>query len=201
MMKKKHNLWGLTGPLFFSVFLVVGVAGCGEEDSAPVASPELLDSGAESVIYRMVTLLTTNGIQEARVEADTAYSYPDSSLYSLRNPTLVLYTPQGSERARVVAERGWLNLGTKELVARGNVILTIPEGDRRVESQELNYDPNGDKIWSDSASVMWEGTTVTRGESFESDLEFRRAVVLNGSITQTGEAPPPNPSGRVPPGG
>jgi LPS export ABC transporter protein LptC len=201
-MNKRHSsIRKLGGSLFPALTVSILLVGCGEEDAAPIASPELLDAGAESVIYEMVTLLTTNGIQEARVEADTAFSYPDSSVYSLRNPTLIMYTPQGVERARVVAERGRLNLSTKELVARGNVVLTIPEGERRVESQELNYDPDGDKIWSDSASVMWEGTTVTRGESFESDLDFRRAVVLNGSITQTGETPPSSPPDRRPPGG
>jgi LPS export ABC transporter protein LptC len=176
------------------------LAGCGDENQAPVASPELLETGAESVIYRMVTLITVNGVQEARVEADTAYLFPDSTVYSLRNPLLILFTPQGVERARVVSREGRINLSTKELLAMGDVVLTIPEGDRRVETQELNYDPNGDKIWSDSASTMWEGTTVTRGESFESDLEFRRAVVLNGSITQEGGRPPLDPRVRRPPG-
>jgi LPS export ABC transporter protein LptC len=201
MINKINNIKSLAGSLLSSGFLALIVAGCGGEEAAPIASPELLETGAQSVIYKMVTLLTTNGIQEARVEADTAFFFPDSSIHALRNPTLVLYTPQGVERARVVAERGRLNLGTKELVAWGNVVLTIPEGDRRVETQELNYDPDGDRIWSDSASAMWEGTTVTRGESFKSDLEFRRAVVFNGSITETGEPPPSSPPDRGPPGG
>lgn len=176
------------------------VGGCGEEESTPIASPELLESGAQSVMYLMVTEITVNGIREGRVEADTAFLYPDSSVASLRNPTLVLFDEQGIERARVISERGRFNFNTKELVARGDVVLTIPEGDRQVETQELNYDPNGDRIWSDSTSVMREGNTVTRGESFVSDLEFRRAEVLNGSIIRTDDPGPPGPPRRGAPG-
>ena len=183
-----------------SLFLAGALWGCAEENPAPIASPELLESGASQVIYLMVTKITVDGVQEARIEADTAFLYPDSSLYSLRNPTLILYNELGAERARVVSRRGRFNFNTKELLAQGDVVLTISEGDRQVETQELNYDPSGDRIWSDSASVMREGTTVTRGQSFESDLDFRRAVVLNGSITRTGDDPGSSPPERAPPG-
>lgn len=194
-------LSGVRGFLILSIVLVATLSGCAEENTAPIASPELLETGADNVIYRMVTLLTVNGIQEARVEADTAYYFSDSTVYSLRNPTMILYNEQGVERARVVSLSGRLNLSTKEFVARGDVVLTIPEGDRQVETQELNYDPNGDRIWSDSASVMREGATVTRGQSFESDLDFQRAEVVRGSMTNIGEEPPPRLPERGPPGG
>jgi len=110
--------------------------GCSEEDSTPVASPELLETGAENVMFRLVLQITVNGIREGRVEADTAFAYPDSSVYSLRNPVLVLFDEQGRERARVESRRGRYNYATKELVAREDVVLTIPEGNRRVESSE-----------------------------------------------------------------
>lgn len=183
-------------------FLIAGAAlatGCGEDDTAPIASPELLEAGAESVIYQMVMEITVNGIREGRVEADTAFIYPDSSIYSLRNPVLVLFEEEtGVQRARVVSERGRFNFETRELQAQGNVVLTIREGNRQVETQELHYDPAGDQIWSDSATVMREGTTVTRGESFRSDLDFQRAEVINGSIIHEGGDAAPGPPGRGP---
>lgn len=197
-MKTLGHLTGSGMPAVFLVLLSILAGGCGEEETTPIASPELLESGAQSVIYLMVMEITVNGIREGRVEADTAYLYPDSSLFSLRNPVLVLFDEQGIERARVISERGRFNSTTKELVARGEVVLTIREGDRQVETQELNYDPNGDRIWSDSTSVMREGGTVTRGESFRSDLDFRRAEVINGSIVRQGGATDPDPPGRGP---
>ena len=76
------------------------------------------------------------------------------------------------------------------MVARGDVVLTIPEGNRRVETQEINYDPNGDRIWSDSLTVMREQGTVSEGMGFSSDLDFRRLQVGPGSIRGTGGRSP-----------
>ena len=175
------------------VLLLLAV-GCGQENTTPVASPELLETGADQVFMNLSTYVTVDGIREGRVEADTAYLYQDSSLYVFHNMSLVLYRAEtGTERARVIAERGRMKIESQELVARENVVLTIrsesePGGEvttRRVETAELHYDPNGDRIWSDTTTVMYEEGTVTRGQSFESDLEFRRAEVINGSIIHT----------------
>jgi len=181
-----------TRPAILILLLALSGFGCSEEDSTPVASPELLETGAEHVMFLLVQQVSVNGIREGRVEADTAFAYPDSSLYSLRNPVLVLYDEQGRERARVVSKRGRFNYATKELVARGDVVLTIPEGNRRVETTELYYDPNGDRIWSDSSTVMYEEGRIIQGMGFASDLDFRRMQVGPGSIrgSGTGGEPP-----------
>jgi LPS export ABC transporter protein LptC len=171
---------------FVALVLLSAAQGCTAEDTTPVASPALLESGAESVIILLTQQISVNGVREGRVEADTAFVYPDSSTYSMRNSVLVLYNEQGVERARVVAKRGRFNYATKELIARGDVVLTIPDGNRRIETEELNYDPSGDRIWSDSMTVMREAGTVSQGMGFESDLEFRSLRVGPGSIRSTG---------------
>ena len=173
------------------VLLVLAVAGvgCSQENTAPLAAPELLETGADHVMFLLVQQVSINGIREGRVEADTAFAYSDSTLYSLRNPVLILYNDMGAERARVVSKRGRFNYATKELVARGEVVLTIPEGNKRIETEELNYDPSGDRIWSDSLTVMREEGTVSRGMGFSSDLDFRRLQVGPGSIRGTGGGP------------
>ena len=55
-MKNYKVLGGCRVALLSLLGLGLFMGGCGEENPAPVASPELLDTGAESVIYRMVTL-------------------------------------------------------------------------------------------------------------------------------------------------
>ena len=60
-MSKKHSNLRKLGPALLSALTVaILLVGCGEDDSAPIASPELLSSGAESVIYQMVTLRVYN---------------------------------------------------------------------------------------------------------------------------------------------
>jgi LPS export ABC transporter protein LptC len=161
-------------------------AACGEENPTPIASPELLEMGADQVMTDMETIITTNGVREGRVQADTAFLFNDSTTAILRNPTLVMFNEGGVPRATVTSLHGRFDTTTKELQAWGDVVLIINEGNRRVETSELNYDPERDRIWSDSATVMREGGRTIRGRSFESDLQFRNARVLSGSITGGG---------------
>jgi LPS export ABC transporter protein LptC len=169
--------------------LLLILPSCSEDYSTPVGSPPLLETGADAVFVSLEHFITLNGVREGKLYADTAYLYSDSSLYVLTNPTLVLFTQTGVQRARVTAERGRMKSNSQEMVAQGNVVLEITEGNKRVESAELHYDPNGDRIWSDSLTTLYEAGVTSRGMGFRSDLEFRNTRVGAGSIITGGGGP------------
>ena len=172
--------------LVSSIALSLLVAACSEEVATPIASPPLLETGADMVIQGLKLNITRDGIRDGELFSDTAFFYRDSSIYHLIGPELILFTESGAQRARVTAGRGRFNPNSRGLLAQGNVILVITEGNKRIESEELNYDPAGDRIWSDSATTMIEPGRVTEGLSFQSDLTFRRTVVGPGSVRNTG---------------
>ncbi len=174
--------------LAFGALLLMAAGGvaCEDENTTPIASPPLLETGADMVMTDIRLNLTQENIRTGELFADTAFLFRDSAVYHLRDLELLMFTETGAQRARVTAERGRFNPNTRAMLATGNVILVITEGDKRVESQELNYDPNGDRIWSDSATTMIEPGRTSEGLGFESDLEFRRTVVGPGSIRNTG---------------
>lgn len=156
--------------------------GCKDDLATPVASPALLGSGADQVMAGFELFLTFQGVREGVVRGDTAYLYRDSTMVLLVNPTLELFNEGGGVRATVTARRGRYHTTSRGMSAFGEVVLVIPEGDRRVESAELHYDPAGDRIWSDSLTTMREGSVVSRGLGFTSDLQFRHMRVGPGSI-------------------
>ena len=59
------------------------------------------------------------------------------------------------------------------MLAKGDVVVLIHEDGSKLESAEINYNPDIDRVWSDSATVrtLADGS-VTRGSSFESDIAF-----------------------------
>lgn len=176
--------------LVLSLGVSLALGACTDEMSTPIASPELLETGADVVIFDLESVITVEGVKEGEVFGDTAFFFNDSTFYMLRNPTLVLFDELGAQRARVVAERGTMNMNTDALTAQGNVVLTVNEGNRRVESPELNYEPNGDRIWSDSFTTMYEEGVVIEGMGFSSDLDFRQMRVGPGSILSVGGPEP-----------
>lgn len=163
---------------------VVGLAllsaACSDSGSARGgAAEELTGIQADNVVYGMTQILTNEGVREARVEADTAYFFRDSSAVHLRSMTLTLFSESGDTRATVTAERGRLDSNASSMVSRGSVVLEIPGQNREVRSEELHYSSNQDRIWSDSATVMRQDGEVQCGTSFRSDLEFRNVYVEN----------------------
>lgn len=153
---------------------VAAVAGgCAQEASTPVANEEVMSMEADYVQFGMVSYVTTNGVREGRIEADTAYVFNETSNVNLHQMTIVFYDELGNERATVSGAAGEWNIETDQMVARGDVVLLVHSDSSKIESAEIHYDPATQQIWSDSATVRTEPDgTVTSGSAFESDMSF-----------------------------
>lgn len=159
--------------------VVAAVSACRDPAVTPVAAGHLTEIEADQVIYGMTTFITQEGVRSAEVHADTSYAFNDSSVAYLKGVDMKAFSELGLEKARVVADSGRLHHGTEKMVAWGNVVVTLPEGDRRIETSELHYDPAADRIWSDSATVLTQAGRVTRGSGFRSDLRFENWSITN----------------------
>lgn len=174
---------GRSTPAFIAAVTVMAAAwsaACDKPVDTPVAADALQEIAADQVVYGMTSYLTSTGVRQGRVDADTAYAYNDSSTLSIVGMHAVFYDDNGRERAHVTADAGELDRRSDRMVARGNVILIVAADGRKIESAELNYDPDRDLIWSDSATVQTlPNGQVTRGTSFKSDLEFKNVQIAN----------------------
>jgi LPS export ABC transporter protein LptC len=163
----------------FAGLALLALGACEREETAPVIASDLVAMEADNVLYSMTHYMTRDGLREALVEADTAYSWQDSTRVDMRNVRLVVYGDAGEEKAVVTARNGYLDPETRQMFAQGEVVLTIFDGDRIVESEELNYNPDQDRIWSDMPTVMREGNQVLEGTGFDSDTQFQNLRVRN----------------------
>ena len=158
---------------------VLALAACGEEQTAVVAS-EFMQGIDAPVVFGMVSYITANGVREGRVQADTAFTFADSAKVDLRVMVVTFYDEQGRERATVRGRTGEWNQDTDRMVARGDVELLVHTDSSTLRSQEIFYDPDADRIWSDSATVRTLANgSETRGSAFESDIEFTNVRILN----------------------
>ncbi len=157
------------------------LAACTDSSPRMVVDPDLEAIEADYIIFGLTDYLSRLGIREAIVEADTAFVFSDSTVVLLRgNVRLTAFHEElGTEKAVVTSDRGRLDTSTNELLAEGNAVLLIQADGRRIESYELRYIPDDDRIRSDSATVMYNGDAIMEGTSFTSDLNFERVVIQN----------------------
>ena len=168
------------GPRLATLTLIVGLGACEAPTNGAVASHELLEMGADQVVLGMTMFMTSGGIRQGRVEADTAFMYADSAKAKLRRLRIVFFDENGAERATVTGTAGEWDRNTDRMWAQGDVVLIVHADGRRIESAEMVYDPEMEEIWSDSATVQTLANgRVTRGSSFRSDMEFRNVQILN----------------------
>jgi len=148
------------------------LSACEDPPEGGVASAFMQELDAP-VVFGMASYLSASGVREGRVEADTAFTFADSAKVDLRGMRVVFYDEDGRPRATVTGRTGEWNQDTDRMIALGDVVLTIASDSSKLESAEIHYDPEADRIWSDSATVrtMADGT-VTRGSAFESDIDF-----------------------------
>lgn len=157
----------------------LALAACESQPDTPVAAENLIAIGADALIFGMENYLTADGVRSGVVRADSAYQFNDSSVNHLFGVDMTLFDDDGRPRAHLTAETGVLQQRTEEMVARGNVVLRVQEQGVVVETSELFYDPQGERIWSDSASTMRRNGQTQRGTCFESDLQFTNVRVCD----------------------
>lgn len=165
---------------FVAAALLGVAAACSDTTQTPVADPDVLELAADNVIFGMTSYLTTNGVREGEIQADTAFMFVDSAHVDLRGMRIVFHNEDGRPRATVTGTTGEWDQRRDIMVARGDVLLLVHQDGREIRTEELHYDAFNERIWSDSATVQTlPDGTVTRGSSFESDLTFTNIRIEN----------------------
>lgn len=152
----------------FAATVVLSAAACGDGSEA-VAGATFRDLPADQVVFDMDTDIKDLGVLRARLHADTAHIWEDSARWLLFPVSLRLYDENGAQTAHLTAREGELDSRSNAMVARGNVILIAEEGNRRILTEELHYDPGSGRIWSDVHTVLFEGDSRLEGQGFRAD--------------------------------
>ena len=173
-----------------AILMTTFLAACGgdEADSSQVLSPDELPPG--DVTFGVTHVMTKQGVRSAVLEADTAVQIQNGRRWDLRGVAIDFFTETGAESGTLTSRRGEYTPEDGSFIARDSVVLVTrsEQGTRRLETEELYYDVQTAEIWSDSAWVLDEGGSRSRGTSFRSDVngENWTAVGLETEDLETG---------------
>ncbi len=149
--------------------LLVGLSAACADSEDPVAERAFRDLPADHVVQSLDTDIKDMGSLRARIHADTAYIWEDSARTLMFPVAVTLYDENGAQTAHLTADEGELDSNTNKMVARGNVVLITERDQRRLLTEELHYDPRRGRIWSDVATVMYQGDTKIEGTGFRAN--------------------------------
>ncbi len=150
------------------------LAACGNAGTEPRGTQNYPQLPADYVVAGVTHYLTEDGIRRGVLNSDTAYFYADSAKANLVKVHLVLYNATGQQAADLTSKTGQLDQRSNAMIARGNVVLVATGGGaQRVETQELHYDPNAHRIWSDVSSVITQAGSRVKTQGFTSDDQLQ----------------------------
>lgn len=176
--------------------LAAALAGCsgGKKVSGTGDSGELPDSEVED----FTVTETDSGRTQWIMFAKRAATFTARDLVTARTLRVDFFGEDGKKSSELVAIEGELYQRSRDMVARGKVVLQTVEG-WTMRTEEMRFSNRDNRIQSDKLVRVEKEGSVLEGVGFESDpqlrhFEFRdqvRATVQPGAARSIAPAPRP----------
>lgn len=162
--------------------LTFGLCACGGASTAP-ATGDYEDLPADKIMIDATHTQYSNGVRSAEGKYDTVYVFNDSAVYHLRGVNTTMFDADGRQSATIKADSGVLNQSTDAMIAQGNVVL-VTHLNCTIKSEELYYDPQTRRIWSDIDTRFEFDNRVTTARKFNADDSFNQITAegLSGAF-------------------
>lgn len=168
----------ILGLTLATALLGLAGTGCGggKKLGASGTSGELPDSQVEDFTITE----TDSGRPQWTLFAKEAATFTARDLVTARTLRIDFFGPDGRKSSELVAREGELYQRTRDMLARGRVVLQTTEG-WRMSTEELTFSNSRNRILSDRLVRVEKEGSVLEGVGFESDpnlehFEFREQV-------------------------
>ena len=150
-----------------SVFL----AACGAPDRNLPATGTAADS-ADQTMWGLTQYLTKNGVNQAFLQADTAFMYEASGRVDLKHVKVTFYSDQGVALSVLTGKVGAYFSRTNRMWARDDVVVVRFADQAKLRTSYLEYDPTANQVRTDYPYVADKGAQHIEGVGFTCDPGF-----------------------------
>lgn len=174
----KAGIWGI-------LLLLLGtLSGCGTHQeeatgTAPEEQPPVRGQMPDQESWEATIFLTREGRKMAEVWAGYMAVYNSRKRTLLKDSIHVdFFDNQGRHKSVLTAREGMIEHNTRNLVARGNVVVVSDSG-IVLETEELKWNNFKQKIISDVEVKFYTPTDTLIGDSFISDADLKNYEIRN----------------------
>lgn len=166
-MKRLGLLWCAT----------VLLAGCGGGDKGAGSLGAQADS-ADQVMFGVKQYLTTLGVKQAYLRADSALIYEASGRVDMRKVGVTFFSPDGVQMSTLTSQTGVYWMRTNQMSASGNVVVVRTSDGATLHTDFLQYDPAKNQVTTDRPFVADNGPRHIEGDhGFTCDPGFTNCTV------------------------
>ena len=157
---------------------VVTAAACGAPDRNVAATGTAADS-ADQIMWKLTQYLTKNGVNQAFLQADTAFMYETSGRVDLVHVKVTFYSKQGEAMSVLTGRSGVYFTRTNQMSARDSVLVVRLADQARLRTAFLEYDPTKNEVRTDRPYVADKGPQHVEGDhGFTCDPGFTNCATV-----------------------
>lgn len=139
----------------------------------------------DQVVENGEHVITVQGVKKALLMAEQLYFYNQSGKVIGDTIQVSFFDDAGEFVSMLTAKTGEMEQTSQEMIARGDVFVRGREA--TIKTEELHYDPQANRIFSDQPTVINQQGNVIRGQGVESDPALREIKIRGGSAVLRSE--------------
>ncbi len=170
------------------VAVVLWVLACNGEAEVqtvdpPLGRPDL--PTPDQVVENGEHLITEQGVKKALLTAEQLYFYNQTGKVFGDTVQVEFYDETGAFVSLLTAQTGEMDQSSRRMIARGNVF--VRGRDSTIKTEELYYDPQDNRIYSEVETEINQRGNVIRGRGVESDPALKEVRIQGGSAVLRSE--------------
>lgn len=149
----------------------------------PIGRPDL--PTPDQVVENGEHLITEQGVKKALLTAEQLYFYNQTGKVFGDTVQVEFYDETGAFVSLLTAQTGEMDQSSRRMIARGNVF--VRGRDSTIKTEELYYDPQDNRIYSEVETEINQRGNVIRGRGVESDPALKEVRIEGGSAVLRSE--------------
>ena len=153
---------------------VVSLISCTQQEKAP--GPPSKDKIPDSILEKATVVMTTSGMKQAVIYADTLYVFQKEDSISARNVKVDFYNDQGQFQSTLTAKTGLVRQKQQSFSVWGNVV--VQNDTSRLETESLRWDSRQNLITTNDFVKFQRNNDVITGYGMEADNKLQNVRIL-----------------------
>lgn len=155
--------------LIIGFFLILHLISCGTEVDSGIFE---VYTGPISTAYGIDLYHSDSAIVRTHLQAKKQMEFESGDLEFPEGIEIVFFDKEGNVTTTMRADKGFYNRNNNLYRGEGDVRVKNLEKDQSLASEELFWDPNTNKIYTDKFVTIQDKETVINGTGMEADEGF-----------------------------
>lgn len=172
----------ISGPILFFCFIPLLFSSCGEE-----VDTSLLESylGPTSIAYDIELYHSDSAIIRTVLKAKKQLEYEDGNIEFPSGIEITFFDKEGNISTTMRADRGYFERKDNIYRGEGDVRVNNIEKEQKLSSEELFWNPNSKKIYTEKFVTVQEKETLFNGTGMEADEGFNEYKLFKVTNSRT----------------